>query len=179
MTEASEDREQELRARMASGDAAAFALWLEGHYDFIYRVAYRLLGVRMDAEDLTHDVCMSLPQKLKSYRGTGSVRAWLGQVTLNAGRDKLRQHKRRPQVEIDPEMPNSADTAQTVYVRQVLAAMSNLAPDLRETLVLVTEGLTYAEVATAMKCPEGTVAWRVSAARDRLTKALEGNSNVA
>lgn len=171
--------ESELLARLLGGDAAAFSLWLDIHYDFIYRVAYRLLGQKMDAEDLTHDVCLTLATKLKSFRGEGSVRAWLGQVTVNAGRDWLRRNKKRAYIEIDPEMAGAGDTADTVYARQVVAAMGQLPDNLRETLILATEGFTYAEMAKALNCPEGTVAWRISAARDQLTKSLEGKRNAA
>jgi len=179
MADIDPNRESALLARLQGGDAAAFSLWLDSHYDFIYRVAYRLLGQKMDAEDLTHDVCITLPAKLKSFRAEGSIRAWLGQVTVNAGRDWLRRNKKRAYIEIDPEIAGNADTAQAVYARQVLAAMGRLPDNLRETLVLATEGLTYAEMAAAMNCPEGTVAWRVSAARDQLAKSLEGKRDAA
>jgi DNA-directed RNA polymerase specialized sigma24 family protein len=46
-------------------------------------------------------------------------------------------------------------------------------------LVLVGEGLSYAEIAVATATKEGTVAWRISAAREQLTTLLEGGKNAA
>ena len=57
--------DDELAIKAASGDAQAFQLLLEGHYDRIYRLAFRFFGNQADAEDITQDVCLALPKKIK------------------------------------------------------------------------------------------------------------------
>jgi RNA polymerase sigma-70 factor, ECF subfamily len=52
--------------------------------------------------------------------------------------------------------------------------MDELSATLRTTLVLVgVDGLSHAEAADVLGCPEGTVAWRVHEARKKLRAYLE------
>jgi RNA polymerase sigma-70 factor (ECF subfamily) len=53
-------------------------------------------------------------------------------------------------------------------------ALDELSDTLRTTLVLVgVDGLSHAEAAQVLGCPEGTVAWRVHEARKKLRVYLE------
>jgi DNA-directed RNA polymerase specialized sigma24 family protein len=55
----------------------------------------------------------------------------------------------------------------------VLEALAQLTPSLRVTLVLAAvEEMPYRDIAAAMECPEGTVAWRVNQARKLLRQKL-------
>jgi RNA polymerase sigma-70 factor (ECF subfamily) len=170
-----------LLAQAKQGDALAFGAWIERQYDFIYRIAFRLLGNRMDAEDLTHDVCLALPDKIARYSGTGSVRGWLAQVTLNAGRDGLRRKKRRQTVDIADcaEPGHDGNAAEVLYLQEVIGVMQTLPEKSCHALLLAAEGLTQAEMALALGCAEGTVAWRVSTARDELAKRLQEGKHAA
>lgn len=50
---------------------------------------------------------------------------------------------------------------------------STLSDTLRTTLILVSiDGLSHAEAAEVLGCPEGTVAWRVHEARKKLRAHL-------
>ena len=78
--------------------------------------------------------------------------------------------------------PSGQDEAQTgtVMAREVLAALDTLEPEQREVLVLVAvEGLLYKEVAKVLALPMGTVMSRLSRGRDRLRRALAGDSPTA
>ncbi len=83
--------DNELAAQANAGNRAAFSMLLERHYDLIYRLAYRILSNREDAEDLAQEICVSLPKKLKSFVGKSKMTTWLYQVTMNAARDFLRR----------------------------------------------------------------------------------------
>jgi RNA polymerase sigma-70 factor, ECF subfamily len=174
--------ETRLLAAAAAGDARCFGLWIEQHYDFIYRIAYRLMGHQMDAEDLTQDVCLSLPEKLKKFSGKGHVRGWLAQVTMNAGRDLLRAKGRRPTSELDENVSvaGNSDPAAQLYLQQVLGVMRTLPDKSYTALLLAAEGLSTEEMAVALDCATGTVGWRISTARAELAKRLmEGNHAAA
>ena len=162
-----------LLERALSGDPAAFSVWLESEYDFIYRLAYRRLGHRPDAEDLTHIVCLSLPEKLARYSGRGTARGWLARVVLNASLDHRRREKARASETVGADVAHPAGAADRVYLAQVLSALERIAPKSRDALLLVAEGLTHAEIAEALECAEGTVGWHVSSARAQLTAQLD------
>lgn len=159
-----------LLERARGGDAAAFSQWLDGEYQFLYRLAYRFLGNRPDAEDLTHTVCIELARKLGRYSGRGSIRGWLARVVLNASLDYRRRERPVRREASDETVRGSAPDR--VYLAQVLVALESVAPRSREAVLLAAEGLTHAEIAEALDCAEGTVGWHLSTARAALTARL-------
>ena len=66
-----------LAERAAGGDRDAFRVLLERHYDRMYRLAYRYCGRHADAEDITQDICLALPAKLRSFKGSAQFTTWL------------------------------------------------------------------------------------------------------
>ncbi len=83
--------DENLAHAAAEGDGDAFALLLERHYDGVFRLAFRLMGARDQAEDLTQDVCAALPAKISSYRGAARFTTWLWRVVVNAAHDRRRR----------------------------------------------------------------------------------------
>ena len=86
-------------ARAGSPDALS-ALYLE-HGAALFRLAYRLVGTREDAEDVVHDVFVGLPEALLRYDERGSFGGWLKRVTARVALMKLRRGKRRREVALD------------------------------------------------------------------------------
>src|SRR6059036_838784 len=85
-------------ARAGSPDALS-ALYLE-HGAALFRLAYRLVGGREDAEDVVHDVFVGLPEALRRYEERGSFGGWLKRVTARVALMKLRSGKRRREVTV-------------------------------------------------------------------------------
>lgn len=50
----------------------------------IYAVAFRMLGVAADAEDVTQEVLLQVVRRLDTFRGESSLHTWLYRVTVNA-----------------------------------------------------------------------------------------------
>ena len=165
-----------LAARARDGDRAAFAALVERHYDFIFRVAFRLTGRRDAAEDVAQDVCVRLGRAISGYRGGAAFTTWLYAVVLNAARDALRRTSReavRAQAFGTHVALFSADAAEPDDPAEALwAAVRELPDKQREAVTLVYgEGLSHAEAAEAMAIAEPTVSWHVHEAKKRL-KAL-------
>lgn len=171
--------------RAADGDAAAFSRLLENHYDRLFRLAWRLLGNRADAEDLVQDVCVRLAGVLHQFDGRARVSTWLFRILVNAARDLQRRDRRRAQglplardaAELTlADESASADPVRLRWFSEAWAAVDALPEPLRETVLLVVmESLTHAEAATVLGCAETTVSWRMFRARRRL-RALGGLS---
>jgi RNA polymerase sigma-70 factor (ECF subfamily) len=159
--------------RARAGDGEAFAALVEAHYAFIHRVAYRLVGHRSDAEDITQEVCARLGRSIRTFRGGASLKSWLYMLTLNAVRDMARRTTRDAakveaygiQARIDGEgVAGPDDRAEALW-----CAVRRLPPKQRDAVTLVYgEGLPHAEAAEAMACTEATVSWHVHEARKRL-----------
>ncbi|MFT4582318.1 MAG: RNA polymerase sigma-70 factor (ECF subfamily) [Gammaproteobacteria bacterium] len=147
--------EDELAMRAAAGDAEAFQLLLEGHYDCIFRLAYRFFGNQADAEDLTQDVCLALPKKLKSFAARARFSTWIYQVVLNACRDQLRSQSSRRTLDVAygevSELNRAAERDTQAQVKWLYSALDSLNLQLRETAILVlAEDLTHAQSAEVL-----------------------------
>lgn len=165
----------ELVAKAVSGDTRAFSALLERHYDLIFRLAFRTLTNQQDAEDITQDICVSLPRKLTSFQGSAQFTTWLYQVTLNACRDFRRRMARTRKThseygEIsalrDEDSRQRQKDAQWAYY-----AIDTLGEPLRETaLLVVAEGLNHAQVGEIQGIKESTVSWRMLKIREKLSE---------
>lgn len=173
------DTPDEILARLAAdGDRAAFAALIARHYDRIFGLSWRLTGRRDDAEDLTQDICATLPARLMSWRGDARFTTWLYRVTVNAAHDARRRAATRGRAadgwgdwEMARQEAISEDHAAQTWLHQ---AMSHLPPELRETVALVLgEDLTQAEAGVVLGISEGTVAWRMSEVKKRLRALAE------
>ena len=175
------DDDQELALGAASGDAAAFRLLLDRHYDRVFRVVYSVLRNQSDAEDITQEIWAALPKKLKSWRADAKLTSWLHRIALNAAKDALRRSASQARTvagyaEIESlSRDESADTQKRLS--WLHSALETLSDDLRETAALTLgEEMNFAQAADVLGIAEGTVAWRMSEIRKRL-KSLASNDN--
>ncbi len=173
-----ETSDENLAAAAGQGDGQAFSLLLSRHYDLIFRVAFRILGRRAEAEDLAQDVCVALPGKLGSYRAEAKFTSWLYRVVVNAARDRLRRMSTRARAAEgwgEVEVMRRAEAAETGEGLDWLqTAMARLEGDLRETVALVLgEEMTHAAAAEVLNISEGTVSWRMSQVKKALRAMAE------
>lgn len=170
----------ELLAALAAGDRAAFARITSMHYDLVYRVAWRMLGVSGDAEDVAQDVFLRLWRNAGQVREAGALRAWLARVATNLAIDRLR--RRRPE-EVS-ELPELADPDPGPDRRMerraagdiVNAAIAGLPERQRVALVLTYyEELANAEVAEVLGVSVEAVESLLARARRKLKEVLESD----
>ena len=165
--------DQHLAAQAASGDAAAFGLLLERHYDRVFRVVYSVLRHQSDAEDVTQEIWAALPKKLRQWRGDAKISSWLHRIALNAAKDSLRRaatQSRTTASYAELETLSREETADTQKrLSWLQSALETLSEDLRETAALTLgEEMNFAQAADVLGIAEGTVAWRMSEIRKRL-----------
>src|ERR1041385_5136251 len=74
------------------GDARAFEVIYERHSAAAFSLAYRMMGTRGRAEDVTQDAFLSLCRSGARYdRGRGSVRTWVLGIVHHRAIDFLRR----------------------------------------------------------------------------------------
>jgi len=167
-----------LARKAANGNRKAFAALLERHYDRLFAFAFRITGSRVDAEDLTQDICAALPAKLGSFRGESRFSTWLYRVAINAAHDQRRRAETRAKAADgwgDWEVNRRASVSETRQALDWLAqTMKDLPGDLRDTVALTLgEELTQKDAAQLLGVSEGTIAWRMSMVRNLLRKKHE------
>jgi len=162
-----ETSDETLVAMAANGNGGAFRNLLERHYASIFRLGFRVLGNREDAEDLAQDICAALPKKLASFKGHARFTTWLHQIVINAARDLIRRKqaaRRKASGWGDVEVLRRIEVSEAKAELDWLSnAMKSMPQDLRETVALVLgEDMTHREAAHVLDLSEGTISWRMS-----------------
>ncbi len=165
-------------------DAAAFELVYDRHGSAAYSLAYRMVGDRASAEDVTQEAFLSLWRSGARYdRVRGSVRTWLLGVVRNRAIDALRrQATRAPTVELDLErLPDRGLTAELTdsealrqeAAREVRGALRMLPADQLKVIELAYfAGLSHSEIAEALGMPLGTVKGRMRLGMEKIRSTL-------
>jgi RNA polymerase sigma factor (sigma-70 family) len=155
-------------------DEGAFTELVRRHGPMVLSVCRRVLRNSADADDVFQAAFMVLARKAGSIRPAGSVGRWLHGVALRTAKEALRRAARRRAKEsrVVPreEMPETALSD----VRPILdAELARLPEQFAQVLILCDmEGRTRPEVAALLRVPEGTVASRLSRAREALAMRL-------
>jgi RNA polymerase sigma-70 factor, ECF subfamily len=143
------------------------------------RYATSLLRNREEADDLVHDCLVRALDKLHTRRDDADVRAWLFAIMHNLFISQLRRKKSRPASEPLDETHESAmslrpEQESNLQFRDLVAALNRLPVEQRSVVLLVTvEDLSYAEAASVLGIPVGTVMSRLARGRERLRQMTE------
>ena len=86
--------DQEQVEKAAGGCRVALAALIEAHYGSVYRMAWRLIGTREEAQDVAQDVCVKLASAVRSFRGSAEFSTWLYRVAYNTAIDHMRARER-------------------------------------------------------------------------------------
>lgn len=129
-------------------------------------------GKKENADDLVQDTLERAYAKWHLFRLGTDLRPWLFSIMHNVFVNEMRLLKNRiatAPIEDERIGVQAAGQIDHVLVRETLAAVGRLPPDLREVLVLVTvETFSYAETAKILGIPLGTVMSRLARARAQL-----------
>lgn len=95
-----------LMARIALRDAEAFRVLVDKHAGKAHRIAWRMLGDAVEAEDVAQEAMLKLwEQAEKWHAGGAGVGAWLSRVATNLCLDRLRRRR----FASDEEVPERVD----------------------------------------------------------------------
>lgn len=72
--------------------------------DRVFAIVIRLVGSRMDAEEITQDVFLKVFKKTRSFRGQSGLSTWIYRVAYNEALDFLRRRRKQQSVEINERM---------------------------------------------------------------------------
>lgn len=177
------DSDDSLLQRMSRGEDIAFDYLFLRYYAPVYRVAYRLVGSREKAEDLTQETFLELYRNAPVLDRDPTLLPWLCRVVLNKGYNTLRGEKREQErverwsvtpEQLDPvvEVLRSEEQAK---VREVLGALPERHSEL---LMLRHAGLTYGEIASVIGVAPGSVGTLLVRAERAFLAAYKGQEKV-
>jgi RNA polymerase sigma factor (sigma-70 family) len=157
---------------VGTGDEAVFTVLVRRHGPMVFGLCHRLLADHHAAEDAFQATFLLLAKKARGLRHPGRLGPWLyGVARRTALKARAAVGRRREVAPVDVPAPSPADIAD---LRPVIdGAIARLPARYRDPVVLCyLQGLTNAEAAGRLRCPLGTVATRLSRARDRLRVLL-------
>jgi RNA polymerase sigma-70 factor, ECF subfamily len=165
--------------RVRSGDAAAFQRIVDATSARLVRLAARMLGSVVDAEDVVQEAYVKAYRALMTgeFDGRANVSTWLFRIVTNQAIDAMRGRARRPKPTdtADESISDLASAEQQLALTELSEWMSELPADQRAALVLkAVEGMTSPEIAEILECSEGAVEQRLVRARAALRKRSEG-----
>jgi RNA polymerase sigma-70 factor (ECF subfamily) len=171
-----------------AGEREAFGLLVGRHQARLFGAMLRMLGNRLDAEEVTQEAFVRAYAALAAFDPQYRFSAWLYQIAVNLAINYRWKRSREVMVGRDaPEadryfegLPDTgpagrpdALSVEADQRRRLWAAVAALPPDARDMIVLrhVLE-LSYEEIRQATGLPMGTVKSRLERARGRLAEAL-------
>jgi RNA polymerase sigma-70 factor (ECF subfamily) len=179
--------DEELMQLVQSGDPRAFEAVYDRHGGPAFSLAYRMVGNRGIAEDITQEVFLSIWRSRSRYRPErGSVRTWvLGIVhhrTIDALRRNLVHERRRASAEGIEEREEAEERTEVEVVRREEAATVRSALDslpgeqCRVIELAYFGGFTHTQIATMLEMPVGTVKGRMRLGLEKMRTALSGEA---
>jgi RNA polymerase sigma-70 factor (ECF subfamily) len=164
-----------LVTRAQASEREAFSELVRRHQTAVYRVCYRILGSREDAEDATQEAFIRAYRKLETFQGRSGFKTWMLRLAINVSLNERGRRKELPRREMLPEpVPGpEEEMIEAEAAARLHKALQIVQPNHRAAVVLHDlEGLTYEEAAKSMGVPEGTVKSWAHRGRKRLKELL-------
>lgn len=138
-------------------------------YKISYRVAYRILGNRAEAEDVAQETLAKAYTRW--WRLRGDAARWVSRVSANSSIDIWRKRQRQ---ELTPSDIERAQRGEPIIERLALAdALSRLSRRQREVVTLrYLAGYPEADVAEILQCSVGSVKTHASRGLTALRTSL-------
>jgi RNA polymerase sigma-70 factor (ECF subfamily) len=172
----------DLLRRSQAGDAGAFDDLIRRLTPQLFRIVRRMASDAAEAEALVQETWVRAWRGLPRWRGDGEPTAWLAAIAVNLARDRWR--KKAPidfadlgggtaDLEDDASGPEAAAESKETLLRLV-RGVQGLRPEQRAAIALRYEaGMTYEEVAAAMRIPVNTVRTHLHRAKAALREWME------
>lgn len=163
--------DRELWKKISDGDAKAFDIWYRQNAPRLRVFLRHLLGSEQAAEDVMQETFTQVwhrPHGFAPERGT--LRAYLFGIARKQAAEWGRKLRLADELAFDPASPCHIEDASIVA-----EAFHRLGPEQRTLLWLrEVEGYSYAELASILEIPIGTVRSRLFAAREALRAVWYG-----
>jgi len=174
---------------LKAGDREAFAAMVDVYSPKLYKLALRMLGNPLEAEDILQESFLKAYRGLESFRGGSKLSTWLYRITANEALMRLRKHELDTVPVDEPlllddgaEIPRelkdwcclpeaelmSAEAQDTLDI-----AIKSLSPTLRAAFILRDlHGLSTREAANVLQISEAAIKTRLLRARLQLREIL-------
>ena len=173
----------QLVQRAKSGDRSAFDRLYSETCRAVYYTCLGFMKNEEDARDVMQDVYLTAFEKLGSLSDPAKFGAWINRIAVNTSKNHLAKKGAHPELSVDEkgfEEPAAEILLPEEYLenaekrRQIMEIIKGCLSDAQYQTVIMFyfDGMSIAEIAESMSCPEGTVKYRLNAARAKITQAV-------
>jgi len=158
-----------------AGDREAFAALFEQYKNLVYKTAYLILGDVHEAEDALQEVFLSVHKSLTTFDAhKGAFTTWLYRITLNFCLNHRRKRHHSALEKVSPTPATDFPATRLAEEDSLWQATRSLS-DKQQAVVILRYywELPYAEIASILDVPLGTVKSRLDLALKTLRKILE------
>jgi RNA polymerase sigma-70 factor, ECF subfamily len=175
--------DEEVMQLVQGGSPRAFELLYDRHGGAAFSLAYRMVGNRVTAEDITQEAFLSIwRSRLRYDQARGSVRTWVLGIVHNRTIDQLRRgtvHDRRRETldgveeRFEARERTDVEAARREEARGVHGALETLPEEQRRTIELAYfGGFSHSQIAEMLGMPIGTVKGRMRLGLEKMRKQL-------
>ncbi len=174
---------------LKNGDREAFAAMVDAYSPKLYKLALRMLGDPLEAEDVLQEAFLKAYRGLENFRGGSKLSTWLYRITANEALMRLRKHELDTVPVDEPlllddgaEIPRElkdwcclpeAELMSAEAQDKLDLAIKSLSPSLRAAFVLRDlHGLSTREAANVLQISEAAIKTRLLRARLQLRESL-------
>ncbi len=166
--------------RAQQGDSAAFDLLFEKYQEYVYHIAYGIVGRTDEARDIAQDVFVQIYHALPRFRRGARFSTWLYRIAANRATDAVRSAERRQKLvsvmqkqNEDAERPFTSQIEEEDAVQQ---ALMRCPIHHRRLLVLrYYRELDMEEIAAIEGCSLVAARVRLHRAKKEFTKQYTGS----
>ena len=172
--------DEDLMPLIAREDPLAFEVFYDRHAGASYSLAYRIVGSRTAAEDVTQEALLSIWRSGARYdRARGSVRSWTLGIVRNRAIDMLRKESgRSPKLAAGGdeilerragEELTDVEAVRRETAHEVRGAIKELPDDQSRVIQLAYYGgFSHSEIAEMLNEPLGTIKGRMRLGMDKI-----------
>ena len=172
--------DEDLMPLIAREDPLAFEVFYDRHAGASYSLAYRIVGSRTAAEDVTQEALLSIWRSGARYdRARGSVRSWTLGIVRNRAIDMLRKESgRSPKLAAGGdeilerragEELTDVEAVRRETAHEVRGAIKELPDDQSRVIELAYYGgFSHSEIAEMLNEPLGTIKGRMRLGMDKI-----------
>ncbi len=178
--------DEELMPLIGEKDPEAFEVFYDRHGGAAYSLAYRIVGERSAAEDVTQEAFISIWRSGTRYDySRGSVRSWMLSIVRNRAIDALRSKAgRAPKLDFDDEALLEERTSgdltdqeaiQRETTHELRGALEQLPGEQSKVIELAYfGGFSHSEISRMLGVPMGTVKGRMRLGLEKIRGELAG-----
>lgn len=159
----------------------AFTVIVHKYTGYVIRAARTILHRDQDIAEVVQESFLKALLSMHTFRRRSALSTWLYHIARNTAINRARKGYIRHEIPIDQyslELYPTYDTVSYMESREQLRWLLAVTARLPEPKSIVWEmyefnGMTYAEIAHALKIPHGTVESRLRYVRKNLKRAIE------